>query len=238
MADDIRASYTEGQYLTNTVTWHTEDSPYKADIVRKAIEQTGTSFDSYADIGCGAGLVAELLAAAFPHAQCTGYELSPDVDTFWNERRRLPNLSFSHDNLLESTDHYDLITCLDVFEHVEDYFFFLRALLERGDRFVFNIPLDMNVTKILSPSLKTARRDAGHLHYFNAYTAEQTLVDAGYQIIDATLQAAFLRVPPRNWRQAAVLPFRLASLIFGKRLSSSLFGGMSRLVTASKPNAC
>jgi hypothetical protein len=81
------------------------------------------------------------------------------------------------------------------------------------------------------------REDVGHLHYFNAYTARQTLLDTGYEIVEARLSAAFLHVPPRSLRQALILPFRLATLLFGKGFSSAAFGGMSLLVTARNPAA-
>jgi hypothetical protein len=38
---------------------------------------------------------------------------------------------------------------------------------------------------------------------------------------------------PRNIRQAAILPIRLLALIFGKKFTSRLLGGVSLVVTAS-----
>ena len=34
---------------------------------------------------------------------------------------------------------------------------------------IFNIPLDMNIVKLLTNGLKLARDEVGHLHYFNYY---------------------------------------------------------------------
>ena len=72
--------------------------------------------------------------------------------------------------------------------------------------------------KILMSGIKYARKEVGHLHCFNQYTAIESLKDCGYKIKSINLSVAFLKVPPRNIRQLIVLPFRLASIIFGKNL--------------------
>jgi SAM-dependent methyltransferase len=230
VADD---RYIGGKYLEDTKTWHMEDSPYKAKIVLDAIRRNNIAFNTCADIGCGAGLVTEILSKKFPTAKFTGYEISPGVDVFWESRAISDRLNFSHDDLLDLDKTYDLVTCLDVFEHIEDCYGFLRRLNKRGKTFIFNIPLDMCVAKLMTSGLERARRIAGHLHYFNAYTAREIIADTGYTVVDAKICVAFLSVPPRNTMQAVVLPFRLATLALGKRTSSTLFGGMSLLVTAT-----
>lgn len=232
----IDIQYVDGAYLHKTKTWHTEDSPYKAAIVNEAIKRNKIEFSHCADVGCGAGLVVEILSELNQQAEFTGFELSNDVDVFWSNRKKTKNLSFKHDNIVEQDQVFDLIICLDVFEHVEDYFLFLRSLKAVGKTFIFNVPLDMCVAKLLTSGIKNARRDVGHLHYFNSYTAKETISDTGYKIIDTKLSAAFLKIPPRSFRQAIALPIRLLSLIFGKSLSATLFGGMSLLIVAEPVN--
>jgi 2-polyprenyl-3-methyl-5-hydroxy-6-metoxy-1,4-benzoquinol methylase len=229
IADD---RYTGRKYLEDTKTWHMEDSPYKAKIVLQAIERNKIEFQTCADIGCGAGLVTELLFQKFPAKKFVGYEISSGVDVFWKSRASSKNLSFSHEDLLELDLKYDLITCLDVFEHIEDSYGFLRKLNKKGRTFIFNIPLDMCVAKLMTSGIKRAHTIAGHLHYFNAYTAKQIISNTGYEVIDSKICVAFLGVPPRSVSQALVLPFRLATLLLGKSFSATLFGGMSLMVTA------
>lgn len=96
--------------------------------------------------------------------------------------------------------------------------------------------MDMNIAKVSYSGLRRARENAGHLHYFNPYTAKRTLIETGYEIIEARLSAAFLHVPPRSPVQMAVLPLRLATLLFGKEFSCTVFGGMSLLGTARNPD--
>jgi hypothetical protein len=224
--------YKDGQYLKNNQTWHIEDSPYKSKFVIDAIEKNNVVFSTCADIGCGAGLVTELLAKNYPHKKFSGYELSPDVQDIIKQRQSLTNLNFHKKNFFDQDERYDLVICLDVFEHVEDYYKFLKSLKNKGDKFIFNIPLDMNVTKVLTSGIKYAREEVGHLHYFSLYTAIEVLKDCGYNIKYTKLSAAFLKIPPRNIRQVAILPIRFLSVIFGKRFAAKIFGGISLVVYA------
>ena len=222
--------YKDGSYLNNNENWHEEDSSYKASFVQGTINRNRISFNTCADIGCGAGLVTEILAKNFPTSTFKGYDFSPDAKTFWHRRTKLDNLVFSNADITTETEVYDLVICLDVFEHVEDYFLFLRSVRKIGHRFIFNIPLDMNLMKVLTNGIKYARTEVGHLHYFSEYTAIETLKDCGFTIKDSFLSTAFLSVPPRNIRQLAVLPLRLITLALGKSIGARIFGGQSLVV--------
>ena len=72
---DFRPIYSDGSYLKENQGWHQEDSPYKAKLVSNAIARSGIKFRSCADVGCGAGLVTELVAKEFPSSTFKGFEL-------------------------------------------------------------------------------------------------------------------------------------------------------------------
>lgn len=228
--------YENRVYLNNNKSWHQEDSRYKANIVLKTLRKNRINFKSCLDIGCGAGLTTEILAKRYKHSSFHGTDISNDAAGFWQMRENLDNLSYSHDTEIDSRARYDLVLCLDVMEHVEDYFGFLREIQKLGNSYIFNIPLDMNVLKILTNGIKYVREEVGHLHYFNKYSALTSLRDCGYQIEHDFISAAFLKVPPRNFRQAAILPFRLISMFLGTTLSTKVFGGHSLVVYASPIN--
>lgn len=222
--------YNEGTYLKRNTGWHQEDSPYKAELVAGLLE--GMQARSVLEAGCGAGEVIRILSERFPDVQFAGYDVSKDAAAFWAGKESA-NLKYSCSDLLESEKQADVVLCLDVFEHVEDYMGFLKRLRSHGSYFIFNVPMDMCVMKLLSGGLRYAREEVGHLHYFNAWSAQATLSDCGYQIETARLSAAFLKVPPRNFRQAlAVVPRVLAHLLLGGSLACRLLGGYSLLVTA------
>lgn len=219
--------YKNQKYLKNNPNWHIEDSPYKVDLVLKAIQRSNIKFDNMLDIGCGAGMVVRILSEKYPRKFFYGIDISPDASKFW-KNINIPNLKYSND----SDKYFDVAICLDVFEHVEDYIGFLRSIKVKAKFFIFNIPLDMNIVKLLSPGIRYARKNVGHLHYFNSFTALETLKLSGYIIIDSYLSAAFLKTRPRNIKQLFLLIPRLFTLILGKNFGSILFGGTSLVVTA------
>ena len=228
----MQGRYCDGSYLKQNTGWHQEDSPYKAALVIKMMEQSGIGFRTCADVGCGAGLVASLLAKKFSDKQFIGFDTSKDVGQFW-PKNAAGNLTFSLQDIVDVQQTFDLVLCLDVFEHVDDYIGFLRQLRERGSKFIFNVPLDMSVAKLLTGGLRYVREEVGHLHYFNTYTALETLTYAGYKIEHSFLSAMFRQTMPRNIRQAIMLAPRLLSSVLGDKVAAVLAGGYSLVVLAS-----
>ena len=77
------------------------------------------------DAGCGRGDLVVNFARKYPHWQVTGIELDQerlDIAKFTQEKLGLNNLRLIHGNLLESElpEKFDLLTCCDVLEHIED----------------------------------------------------------------------------------------------------------------------
>lgn len=128
--------------------------------------------------------------------------------------------------------HFDLALCLDVFEHVDDFYAFLRRLRERSDYVIFNIPLDLCVLKAFGPGIARARRVVGHLHYFNEYTAAETLKDVGFEIVEQVLTTPLFSTLPRNPFQWVLAAPRMLSSLCGKRFSARMLGGYSLAVLA------
>jgi SAM-dependent methyltransferase len=228
MPNDI---YRDGQYLQKNDSWHEEDSPYKAGIVRKIIDANHIDPKSIADIGCGSGLVAQLIAEAYPNAQVDGYDISPDAASFW-KKRKAPHLAFKLDDYASAGGQYDLAMCLDVFEHVEDYYGFLRSVRPHSRYVVFNIPLDMSVIKLVTPGIRRARNEVGHLHYFNVYSARETLKDCGYEIVDSFVSTPLFSTLPRNALQWIAAAPRMALSLLSKSAAATLLGGHSLVVLA------
>lgn len=228
----ITYQYNNGDYLSKNSNWHQEDSPYKSKLVIQMLTKNKVDFKSCADVGCGAGLVTEILAKYYNDKEFFGFDLSQDAQSFWKDKKKTKNILFKKQDILLHSNIFDLVICLDVFEHIPNYYQFLSDLKSRSNFFIFNIPLDMSVIKLITPGLKIAREKVGHIHYFNKYTALKTLEDCGYEVLDCKLCAPFKTNKPRNNLQRIMLPIRLLSLIFGDQISSTLFGGYSLMVFA------
>ena len=74
---------------------------------------------------------------------------------------------------------------LEVVDHVEDYFAFLRALTTKSTWKLFHFSLDLSVQNALRSGALLRQRDVYvHLHYFNKETILRTLEDTGYEVVD------------------------------------------------------
>lgn len=202
--------YTSGEYLEKNPTWHVEESPWKARQIMRMIRQNGLRPETICEVGCGAGEVLKQLQEQMD-AACTfyGYEISPQALTF-AEPRSNERLHFKLADFRQEHDaFFDLILVLDVIEHLEDYFSFLRDIKPKGQYKIIHLPLDLSVQSLLRRnSLLGVRKAYGHLHYFTKDIALEMYKDAGYEVLDyfyaprsiglANTLAKKLLIPPRT----------------------------------------
>ncbi len=226
--------YEDGTYLDNNPLWHAEDSPWKAKQIRSIIEKNSLNPKSICEIGCGAGEILNQLSEQYAdEKEFIGYEVSPQAFELCNKKSK-NNLIFKLSDLLEDTAvYFDIVMAIDVFEHVEDYFGFLRKLKEKAEYKIFHIPLDLSVQTVLrsSPIIK-GRKSVGHIHYFTKETALETLRDTGYEIVDYFYTAGSLELPNRGWKANLLKLPRNFAFSVNKDLAVRLLGGYSLLVLA------
>jgi 2-polyprenyl-3-methyl-5-hydroxy-6-metoxy-1,4-benzoquinol methylase len=226
--------YKDGTYLELNPTWHVEDSPWKAKQIRKIIERNRLQPKSICEIGCGAGEVTHQLQLLL-RGNCSfvGYEISPQAFGLCKKREN-PGLQFHLGDLLQEQEAYfDLVLAIDVFEHVEEYFGFLRQLRKKGKYKVFHIPLDLSVQSVLraSPILRF-RRTLGHIHYFTKETALAALADTGYEVQDYFYTSHSIDMPARSFKAGLARVPRKILYKVNSGLTVRLFGGFSLMVLA------
>jgi 2-polyprenyl-3-methyl-5-hydroxy-6-metoxy-1,4-benzoquinol methylase len=178
--------YTTGAYLQSSPEWHVGDSPWKAKQILKAFSRAKIAPKSICEVGCGAGEILVQLQNQMPDdVRFAGYEISPQAYELCKPRIRAGLEFHLEDFANEPTPPYDAALAIDVFEHVDDCFGFLRKLKTKATYKVFHIPLDMCVQNVfrVNPIMKL-RRDVGHLHYFMKDTALELLTDTGHEIVD------------------------------------------------------
>ena len=161
-----------------------------------------------------------------------GYDISPGAIKL-SKLRENDRLKFYCEDLLENEiEKYDLLLCIDVIEHVEDYLGFLEKVKDKATCKIFHIPLDMCVLMVIfGKELLKTRTDVGHLHYFMKETALASLEDSGYEIIDYFYTNSALDFAD-SWRTHLINIFRRTFSLVSKDLAAHLFGGYPLIVLA------
>jgi ubiquinone/menaquinone biosynthesis C-methylase UbiE len=223
--------YTTGEYLEKNPTWHVEDSAWKAKQILKIIERNKLQPSSICEVGCGAGEILNQLYLQMPSTvSFVGYEISPQAFELCQQRKK-DRLQFHLKNIFEDNKvYFDIVLAIDVIEHVEDYFGFLRSLREKGQYKIFHIPLDISVQKVLRGALIKLRQTVGHIHYFTKETALATLAETGYEILDYFYTASSIDLPAKSFKALlARLPRKILYKL-NKDIAVRVLGGYSLMV--------
>lgn len=223
--------YANGRYAAQNPTYHVEHGAWKAAQVRRMLARHAMEVRTVCEIGCGAGeTLRQLQLAMAEHTRFYGYDISPHAIERCRQREN-ERLRFYHGNLAAmETEQFDLLLCLDVVEHVEDYMGFLRKLRGKAAHTIFHIPLEFGVYMVLRPgALLKARRKVGHLHSFTKESALATLEDTGYAILDWFYTPSAIDNPFNRLRRIIRHPQRLLTWA-SPDWSVRLLGGYELLV--------
>jgi 2-polyprenyl-6-hydroxyphenyl methylase / 3-demethylubiquinone-9 3-methyltransferase len=144
------------------------------------------------DVGCGAGLLAEPLVRL--GAKVTGIDASPEViEVAWEHARRQGlEIDYRAGDVQELEGQFDLITAMEVIEHVADPAAFVRALAKRlapGGLLLLSTPNATGWSKLL---MITLGEGLGQIprgtHDFGRFIAPERmkllLADAGLKCLD------------------------------------------------------
>jgi hypothetical protein len=231
--DTTQSIYQTGEYVEKNPTYHVEDSPWKAEQIFKMIARHDLQPRSICEVGCGAGEILKQLQSKLPvDTRFFGYEISPQAFTLCQQRENDRLRFVCADLLAAPTETFDLLLCLDVFEHVEDYFEFLRGLKSKARYKIFHVPLDLSVQWVWrSGPIMREREQAGHLHYLTKETALATLRDTGYEVVDWFYTPGAIANPRSVKAKLASWPRKILSAV-NQDLVVRILGGYSLLVLA------
>ena len=174
-----------GEYLARVPQWHTDDSAWKAKEVFKVLELAQLFPRHIAEVGCGTGEVLRQLQSLMdPRCEFWGYDIAADAIELSRSRQN-QRLHCKVGNISdESSVDFDLLLVLDVIEHQENYFGFLRDLKPLAPYKLFHTVLDLSAQAVLRPGgLVRLRKTSDDLHLFTKDTMLQALRDEGYRII-------------------------------------------------------
>jgi SAM-dependent methyltransferase len=226
--------YTSGHYLRENPTWHVEDSPWKAGQILRMLRRNNLTPTTMCEVGCGAGeILAQLQQRMSQPCTLYGYEISPQAFELCQQRAN-EHLHFKLQDIL--TDHdvfFDIILIMDVIEHLEDYFGFMRGIHPKSTYKIFNIPLDISLQSVLRVQPITRKRTSvGHIHYFTKEIALDAVKDAGYEIRDYFYAAGDLDLPAASLKNALAKLPRKVVFTFNQDLAARVMGGFSLMILA------
>jgi SAM-dependent methyltransferase len=229
--------YESGKYLEATKSWHAEDASWKAGQIKAILDGHALRLKSIAEIGCGSGAILNELSKLqeFSQARIKGFDISPQAIAM---ARSLGNdrIDFSQEDLLsdQNTDEFDALLVIDVLEHVPDYMGFAERCRRKATYKIYHIPLDIHVSSVMRNAFLAGRYTIGHIHYFTADSAIDTLKDTGHEILDCVytnIAFGLFRQHPSFKKAVANVPRWLLSR-FSQPLAARMFGGYSLLVLA------
>ena len=229
--------YTSGEYLEKWPTWHVERSPWSAKQILRMLMRNQLTPKTICEVGCGAGeILKQLQLRMSDTCEFSGYEISPQAfeicQSRINERLHFKLADFTQ----EHNVFFDLILAIDVIEHVEDYFTFLRSIQPKSTYKIIHIPLDLSVNIILRNKMNVVRENHGHVHYFTGNIALKSLEEVGYEVLDHFYTTPAIDLPTDGTiaeahRKMMSIPRKLLFAL-DQDLAARIFGGCSLMVLA------
>lgn len=227
----VRPIYFNGEYLTRNPLWHIEESEWKAVQITRMLQKNQITPATVCDVGCGAGEVLRQLQRTLANdCKLYGYDVSPQAIELAKGRAN-ERLHFCLADLCAVEGAwFDLILALDVLEHVEDYYRFLRQLKARARYKIFHVPLDISVQTVLRRNGLLKRRLLhDHVHFFTKETALRALKDAGYEVLDHFYTARATELGDAFCQRLLRMPRKLCFALHNE-FTVRMLGGYSLLI--------
>lgn len=200
-------TFVSGEYLEKVPAWHTDDSIWKANCVRQMLQRNNLLPRVVGEIGCGTGEVLRQLQLRMD-SQChfIGYDIAPQAIELSRSRHNDRLHCRLADICKEPNAHFDLLLILDVLEHQENYFSFLRRTKSLAPYKIFHSVLDLSAQAVLrKENLSRRRQLTDDLHFFTKEIFLQSLRDENYEILDWFFV-------PRSFHRASGLVRRILQL--------------------------
>jgi hypothetical protein len=232
--------YTSGAYFDQQGR-HSEDADFKHTqlcvVLDKFVTQQNVQFDSYADVGCGAGHIAKRVADSLrenghPLIDAMGYDVYPNVEAITHEGVR-----YICEDFCQTEEIVDFVTLFDVFEHVLEPVQFLKSVGGRSKVVGLHIPLDNSLLVALSNGFQNKLQNPGHLIFLDVAGALNMLALAGLRVVDYCYTPVFM-APSGQVSAKQRLSFPLRKLLFSLNpfVLSKTMGGVSLMVLAVTKN--
>ena len=236
--------YQSGQYQQKNPTWHQEDSAWKVQQIQKVLTDQFIK-DNFnqdktikiVDFGCGAGGVIGSLSKALQQKEfrvkATGFDISEQALAM--ARKNWPEIDFIKGDIGGTEEKYDLGFLIDVIEHVDHPNELIKKCAQKCQYLISHIPLDDNFNNRSRNKFEQLRRTVGHIHYFNAKSAEEILTKNNLEIIKQIYTRGFLLPSARQtWKAQLVMILKLILNTISKSWCARVLGGYSLMILTKK----
>ena len=145
--------------------------------VRRIIFQLLSSieFNSVMDAGCGVATLLDDISRSYPQAELYGCEYSGDAVEI--AKKRMPKGHFWQIDLSKDAApaQVDLVTCIDVLEHIDDDLTAMRNLAKMTRKYVL-------IVVPIGPLFEAERVRVGHVHGYSQAEFDGKLLASGLKI--------------------------------------------------------
>jgi ubiquinone/menaquinone biosynthesis C-methylase UbiE len=179
-------AFLTGEYLAQIPQWHAEDSTWKSDGVLEMLARNKLLPRRVGEVGCGTGAVlSQLQRRMDPRCEFQGYDIAPAAIELSRQRQN-ERLHCRVGNVAQEPDaEFDVLLVLDVLEHQENYFSFLRDIKPLAPYKLIHQVLDLSVQSVARGHVLTeCRRKLSDLHFFTKELVFEALRGEGYEIVD------------------------------------------------------
>ncbi len=226
--------YNDGQYELNNPSWNEPDAALKASWIVLMLKKHKLKPNSICEVGCGNGQILKTLRFELPEATLYGVDISQRAIEQAN-RNKEKECSFENADVLdlnfEFKHRYDLLLTIDLIEHLENYFEYLRKIQKSCTYAIFHIPLDMSMWTLFREKMLLESKDrVGHIHNFTEDFICSVLEDMDFEIMEK--QFTLPNYKPNGAKAKIVFAIRNLLFKLNKRFCSKSVGGLSLLVLA------
>ena len=133
-----------------------------------------SAINTVIDVGCGQGSMASMIAMILPAATVLGIDLSTSGIEAAKKLYRLRNLAFAVDTDSSRLDRasYDLVTCFEVLEHLDDWESMLERICRASNRYV--------MLSFPTGRMRRFERTVGHVRNFRPGQVEEFMRRNGF----------------------------------------------------------
>lgn len=241
----LNKSYdTEEYYQSNY--WEgreANDSDYKVELFKRFIRRHPdfiVNKTTFAEIGCGQGAFVfpfeKYLKTLKKEYKIYGYDISTYAIGIAKEKNTSDNIEFSIGSAAELSDGIDLVFVIDVLEHVENTYQFLRDIAIKTNNVIIYMPIESSVCHLFAGKQSASYKRFRHIHFFSWESAILLIEHSPFEIVDYQFTIPAHKLSDLNPSSMSYYVLALRKLFYkiNERFANLLVGGHVMLMLRRK----